>query len=279
MPAIDEVLADLNPQQREAVQHGQGPLLIVAGAGTGKTATLVHRVAWLIANGVEPARVLLLTFTRRAAAEMLRRADGVLRQLERAPADGGAGRFRSTRVWGGTFHAIATRLLRKHGKSIGLRPEFTIHDRTDSEDLLNVVRTELGLAKTDRRFPKKGTCMSIYSRCVNARQKLKVVLENHFPWCKEWNDELKQLFDAYVDRKEAAAALDYDDLLLYWHALFSDDKVGDLVRQQFDCVLVDEYQDTNTLQAETLYQLCPDGKGLTVVGDDAQSIYSFRAAT
>ena len=277
--AIDELLANLNPEQRAAAQHGDGPLLVVAGAGTGKTAALVHRVAWLIATGVDPSRILLLTFTRRAAAEMLRRADGVLRQLQRAQVAQAKGRLPIARVWGGTFHAIATRLLRKYGKSIGLPTAFTIHDRTDSEDLLNVVRTDLGLAKTDRRFPKKGTCMAIYSRCVSSRQKLEPVLEAHYPWCREWADELGQLFDAYVDRKESAAALDYDDLLLFWHALLADPKAGDSVRGQFGCVLVDEYQDTNALQAEILYLLSPDGKGLTVVGDDAQSIYSFRAAT
>jgi DNA helicase-2/ATP-dependent DNA helicase PcrA len=281
--AIDEVLSGLNPQQRQAARHGEGPLLIVAGAGTGKTATLVHRVAWLISQGVPPERILLLTFTRRAAAEMLRRAEGVLRKLhdsgavpdgfrtERVPA--------STRVWGGTFHAIATRLLRRYAKAIGLAPGFTIHDRTDSEDFLNVIRTELGLAKSDRRFPKKGTCLDIHSRRVNSRQNLAEVLDLHYPWCKEWADELKKLFDAYVDRKESASVLDYDDLLLYWHALLEDPASGDAVRKQFDRVLVDEYQDTNLLQAEILYRLCPDGKGLTVVGDDAQSIYSFRAAT
>jgi len=277
--ATDDLLADLNPQQREAAQHGEGPLLIVAGAGTGKTATLVHRVAWLIATGVDPGRILLLTFTRRAAAEMIRRADVALSRLRRAEATTGRKTPHTTRIWGGTFHAVATRLLRRHGKAIGLAPEFTIHDRTDSEDLLNVVRTDLGLAKNDRRFPKKRTCMNIYSRCVNARRKLDHVLSDNFPWCQEWADELKQLFDAYVDRKEATAALDYDDLLLYWHALLADPKAGEVIRKQFDCVLVDEYQDTNALQAEILYGLCPDGKGLTVVGDDAQSIYSFRAAT
>ena len=265
---LDAVLARLNPQQRRAATHGDGPLLIVAGAGTGKTATLVERVAWLIAGGVAPARILLLTFTRRAAAEMLRRVDHILLQ-----------RLRSGRVWGGTFHAVATRLLRRYGKAIGLSPDFSVHDRTDSEDLMNVVRTDLGLVKTDKRFPKKGTAMDIYSRCVNAREKLPHVLRAHFPWCKDWEDELKQLFDAYVDRKEAAAILDYDDLLLYWHALLADPQSGDAVRRLFDYVLVDEYQDTNTLQAEILYLLSPQGKGLTVVGDDAQSIYSFRAAT
>jgi DNA helicase-2/ATP-dependent DNA helicase PcrA len=276
--ALEGVLSELNPQQRQAVEHGDAPLLIVAGAGTGKTATLVHRVAWLIARGIPPERILLLTFTRRAAAEMLRRVDGVLRRLREGRASETT-HFHAGRVWGGTFHAIATRLLRQHGKAIGLPPEFTIHDRADSEDLLNVVRTELGLARTDRRFPKKGTCMAIYSRCVNARQKLDEVLSESYPWCGEWTDELKQLFDAYVDRKEAAAVLDYDDLLVYWHALLGDPKVGDRVRGQFQCVLVDEYQDTNLLQAEILYQLSPEGSGLTAVGDDAQSIYSFRAAT
>jgi DNA helicase II / ATP-dependent DNA helicase PcrA len=269
---IDELLADLNPQQREAATHGDEPLLIVAGAGTGKTAALVHRVAWLIAQGIDPARILLLTFTRRAAAEMLRRAETLLRRL------GHAG---TARVWGGTYHAIATRLLHRYGKAIGLSPEFSVHDRTDSEDLMNVVRTDLNLAKTDKRFPKKGTCMAIYSRCVNAREKLDSVLQHHFPWCDDWHDELKRLFDGYVDRKEAAGILDYDDLLLFWHALLSDAEkgTGDAVRRLFDCILVDEYQDTNTLQADILYALSPEGKGLTVVGDDAQSIYAFRAAT
>jgi DNA helicase-2/ATP-dependent DNA helicase PcrA len=281
--ATEGIFSSLNPQQRCAVEHGNGPLLIVAGAGTGKTATLVHRVAWLISCGVPPERILLLTFTRRASAEMLRRVDGVLRRLRES---GGSAspvaaekQAHVGRVWGGTFHAIAARLLRQHGNAIGLPPEFTIHDRADSEDLLNVVRTELGLAKTDRRFPKKGTCMAIYSRCVNARQNLDEVLSESFPWCREWADELKQLFDAYVDHKEAAAVLDYDDLLVYWHALLGDPKVGDRIRSQFQCVLVDEYQDTNLLQAEILYQLSPDGMGMTAVGDDAQSIYSFRAAT
>jgi DNA helicase-2/ATP-dependent DNA helicase PcrA len=289
---IDDLLARLNPRQREAATHGDSPLLIVAGAGTGKTATLVHRVAWLIAGGVDPGRILLLTFTRRAAAEMLRRAESLLRRL---------GRPGTTRVWGGTYHAIATRLLHRYGRAIGLSPHFTVHDRSDSEDLMNVVRTDLNLAKTDKRFPKKGTCMAIYSRCVNAREKLDCVLKHHFSWCQDWHDELKQLFDGYVDRKESAGVFDYDDLLLFWHTLLEEQggadipvcqmaggrqeclphwpSPGDAIRKLFDCILVDEYQDTNTLQAELLYRLSPEGKGLTVVGDDAQSIYAFRAAT
>jgi len=279
-PATTSTLAGLNPAQRNAAQHGDGPLLIVAGAGTGKTRTLVHRVASLIERGVEPGRVLLLTFTRRAAAEMLRRVDELLTQQTRKKAEGpiqptGAGK----KVWGGTFHAVSSRLLRMYGKATGLPPDFTIHDRSDSEDLMNVLRTERGLSKTDKRFPKKRTCMAIYSYCVNAQRPLDDALAEHFPWCKDCVDELKTLFRMYVDRKESGGVLDYDDLLLFWHDLLADDKVGERIRDRFDHVLVDEYQDTNLLQAGILSRLRPDGTGLTVVGDDAQSIYSFRAAT
>ncbi len=275
----EALLAGLNPAQRRAVEHGKGPLLIVAGAGTGKTATLVHRVAWLVAaTGADPSRILLLTFTRRAAAEMLRRAAVLLDRVHNShgrQVSGGIG----SKTWGGTFHAVATRLLRVYGKHLGLPADFTIHDRTDSEDLIHVLRTELGLAKADRRFPKKATCMAIYSRCVNSQQRLDRVLTEHFPWCAEWPKELKQLFDAYVERKELSGVLDYDDLLLYWLALPEHEVAGHQVRRLFDYVLVDEYQDTNVLQARIIYRLCPDGQGLTVVGDDAQSIYAFRAAT
>jgi len=281
--ADNDILTGLNEQQQAAVRHGDGPLLIVAGAGTGKTRTLVHRVAQAIDQGVAPGRILLLTFTRRAAGEMLRRVDGLLRQLadaSRKDAPGKRSRFHgSKRVWGGTFHATATRLLRAYGKSVGVDPAFTIHDRTDSEDLLDVVRTELRLAKTDKRFPKKRTCMAIYSHCVNSQRPLESVLADAYPWCGDYADELKRLFRAYVDRKESAAVLDYDDLLLFWHGLMEEEKAARKVRDRFDRVLVDEYQDTNHVQAEILRLLCPDGTGLTVVGDDAQSIYSFRAAT
>jgi DNA helicase-2/ATP-dependent DNA helicase PcrA len=269
-----DVLQGLNEQQCQAAQHAGGPLLIIAGAGTGKTKTLVQRVAHAIAQGVDPRRILLLTFTRRAAAEMLRRVETLLRQLgTKGSRDAGK------HVWGGTFHAVATRLLRMYGASVGLDSGFTIHDRGDSEDLIDLVRTDLGLAKTEKRFPKKGTCMAIYSRCVNARQKLEEALPEAYPWCQDYTQELKRLFQAYVDRKEAGSVLDYDDLLLFWRELLAHDTSGGKVRRRFDCVLVDEYQDTNALQAEILKLLRPDGAGLTVVGDDAQSIYSFRAAT
>jgi DNA helicase-2/ATP-dependent DNA helicase PcrA len=273
------VLANLNEAQAAAASHGDGPLLVVAGAGTGKTRTLVHRVAHLLERGIDPGRIMLLTFTRRSAAEMLRRVDALSCQLGEQTTSTRVSSSASKRLWGGTFHSVATRLLRSYGKSIGLEPAFTIHDRGDSEDLLDVVRTELGLAKTNKRFPKKGTCLAIYSNCVNSRRPMEEVLADTHPWCAEYADELKRLCRAYVDRKEAAAVLDYDDLLLFWRGVLADEVAGEKLRSRFDCVLVDEYQDTNRLQAEILKLLRPDGKGLTVVGDDAQSIYSFRAAT
>lgn len=273
------ILGELNDRQREAASHGDGPLLIVAGAGTGKTATLAHRVAWLIANGTPAERILLLTFTRRAAAEMLARVDGILRRIESEAAEGGSTLSSGRKVWGGTFHASASRLLRIHGDRVGLPPSFTIMDRGDSEDMMNVARTELGLARTDRRFPQKGTCLDIYSRCVNAAETVEDALAAHFPWCLEHADDLKRLFTAYTDAKEHADVLDYDDLLLFWHALLEDPVAGEKVRARFDHVLVDEYQDTNALQAAIVRLLRPDGDGITVVGDDAQAIYGFRAAT
>ena len=283
---IGTVLGHLNEQQRAAATHGESPLLIVAGAGTGKTATLAHRVAYKIATGTDPGRILLLTFTRRAASEMLRRVEGILRTLESQTDSALVGgsvepttRGVSGKVWGGTFHATATRLLRLHGRSMGLQPSFTILDRGDSEDLLGVLRTELELHKNDRRFPLKGTCMDIYSRCVNARESVEEAVEAHFPWCRDEVDDLRRLFAAFVDRKGEQGVLDYDDLLLFWHGLLTDPRAARAIRSRFDCVLVDEYQDTNRLQAEILEMLCPGGTNLTVVGDDAQAIYSFRAAT
>jgi ATP-dependent DNA helicase UvrD/PcrA len=278
--AIDTLLADLNPQQRAAAEHGDGPLLIVAGAGTGKTTTVAHRAASLIARGVDPGRMLLLTFTRRSAAEMLRRVDALLvRWRQQARQESVTSRAASREVWGGTFHAVATRLLRQHGKLIGLESGFTILDRSDAEDLLNVLRSELDLTKTDKRFPLKGTCLAIYSRVVNTQLPLEQVLKASFPWVVDHLDGLKKLFGAFTERKEQQQTLDYDDLLLFWHGLMTGPGCGDVIRQKFDCVLVDEYQDTNTLQAEIVKGLSPTGRGLTVVGDDAQSIYSFRAAT
>lgn len=272
---LGRLLEGLNPEQHRAASHDDSPLLIVAGAGTGKTATLAHRVAWLIANGAEPGRILLLTFTRRAAAEMMRRAEGLLGQLSEqgGPALSGA------KVWGGTFHAVSARLLRMHARDLGMEPDFTILDRGDSEDLMHLCRTELGLGRGGTRFPQKSTCLDIYSRCVNAQTPLADVLRVSFPWCRNAEDGLARLFSAYTEAKEAQQVLDYDDLLLFWRGLLADPAAGDRVRERFDHVLVDEFQDTNALQADIVSLLRPDGTGVTCVGDDAQAIYSFRAAT
>ncbi|HWE03404.1 MAG TPA: ATP-dependent helicase [Tepidisphaeraceae bacterium] len=269
-------LKNLNDQQRGAATFGDSPLLIIAGAGTGKTNTLAHRVAHLISTGVNPSRILLLTFTRRASAEMLKRVGSILASVEATKAAPAA---MAARVWGGTFHATANRLLRIYGRQAGLGENFTVADRSDAEDLLNDVRGEIGLDAGDVRFPRKGTALAIYSRCVNASEPVEHVLKSHFPWCASYPDQLKKLFVAYTRRKQEQAVLDYDDLLLYWFHLMEDPALAADVRGRFDAVLVDEYQDTNRLQAGILQRLSPEGKGLSVVGDDAQSIYSFRAAT
>jgi len=271
-------LASLNPEQRRAVEHGAenaSPLLIIAGAGTGKTNTLAHRVAHLIAQGADPRRMMLLTFSRRAAAEMSRRVERIATQVfpdqARVMVD--------ALSWAGTFHAIGARLLREHAERIGLDRAFTIHDREDSADLMNLVRYDLGFSKTEERFPTKNTCLAVYSRAVNGETPLAKVLERYFPWCANWQAELKTLFGSYVEAKQRQSVLDYDDLLLYWAQMMQEAAVAQGVSSRFDHVFVDEYQDTNRLQASILLALKPDGNGLTVVGDDAQSIYSFRAAT
>jgi DNA helicase II / ATP-dependent DNA helicase PcrA len=273
-------LEKLNSQQRRAVEHGglpladAGPLLIIAGAGSGKTSTLAHRVAWLIEQGADPRRIMLLTFSRRAAAEMIRRVDLILVEFNRA-----RGAATDSLAWAGTFHAIGARLLREYAETIGLAPAFTIHDREDSADLMNLVRHDLGYSKTDKRFPTKGTCLSIYSRAVNGELPLDEVLGSHFPWCAMWQDELRAMFAQYVETKQRCHVLDYDDLLLYWAHMMLEPSIAGEISERFDHVLVDEYQDTNKLQASVLLALRPNGYGMTVVGDDAQSIYSFRAAT
>ena len=251
------------------------PLLVIAGAGSGKTNTLAHRVAHLIVNGADPHRILLMTFSRRAAAEMARRVERICRQVIGA----NAGKVSDALTWAGTFHGIGARLLREYAGQIGLDPNFTIHDREDAADLMNLVRHQLGFSKTESRFPTKGTCLAIYSRAVNAEQPLNKVLRDHFPWCAGWEAQLRDLFGSYVEAKQAQNVLDYDDLLLYWAGTIADPLLAADIGDRFDHVLVDEYQDTNRLQSSILLALKPDGAGLTVVGDDAQAIYSFRAAT
>src|SRR5262245_29607421 len=284
-------LAKLNPDQRRAVDYGgpdylaAGPLLIIAGAGSGKTNTLAHRVAHLIVHGVDPRRIMLLTFSRRAAAEMARRVEHIIAQVAAAKDDASklfgasASVIADALTWAGTFHAIGARLIREHAAEIGLDRAFTIHDREDSADLMNLVRHDLGFSKTQKRFPAKGTCLAIYSRAVNAETPLAEVIGTCFPWCEEWEGELRALFAAYVEAKQHQRVLDYDDLLLYWAQMMTEPSIAEGIGARFDHVLVDEYQDTNRLQASILLALKPHGRGLTVVGDDAQSIYSFRAAT
>jgi DNA helicase-2/ATP-dependent DNA helicase PcrA len=276
-------LDKLNAGQRQAVEHGVSepdagasvPLLVIAGAGTGKTNTLAHRVAHLIVNGADPRRILLMSFSRRAAGEMTRRAMRAARQVK----GDRAGVVTDALIWAGTFHGIGARLLRIYADQIGLDAAFTIHDREDSADLINLIRHELGFSKTESRFPAKGTCLAIYSRCINTELPIEDVLRMSFPWCSSWAAELKQLFASYVEAKQRQNVLDYDDLLLYWAQVVSDPALANDIGGRFDHVLVDEYQDTNRLQASILLALKPTGRGLTVVGDDAQAIYSFRAAT
>ncbi len=266
----------LNAEQRAAVEFGvgdaaAGPLLVIAGAGTGKTNTLAHRVVRLIEAGADPSRILLLTFSRRAADEMKRRAERI---AARAFGEGAA----ATLAWAGTFHAIGARLLREHADQLGLDVSFSILDREDAADLMGVIRHDLGLSATRERFPTKATCLEVYSRVVNSQLPLAEVLKDTFPWCRDWADEFRRLFAGYVEAKQAQMVLDYDDLLLHWAQAMEEPELAAEIRNRFGHVMVDEYQDTNRLQAAILTGLKPDGCGLTVVGDDAQAIYSFRAA-
>ena len=279
----EDPMAMLNTAQREAAVYGEaspekaftaGPLLVIAGAGTGKTMTLAHRVAHLVLSGVAPERLLLLTFTRRGAIEMTRRVAAIVTKAAAGrPVLAAAGL-----PWSGTFHAIANRLLRRFAHNLGLDPGFSILDRGDAADIMDFVRHQHAQSTNARRFPKKDTCLAIYSRCVNTRKPLADTLDTYYPWCSDWADELTALFRDYVLRKQQNQSLDYDDLLLYWQQLVDVQEFADEIGSWFDHVLVDEYQDTNSIQADILRAIRPDGAGLTVVGDDAQSIYSFRAA-
>jgi DNA helicase II / ATP-dependent DNA helicase PcrA len=258
--------AGLNAEQRAAVMHGDGPLLIVAGAGTGKTRTLVHRVSALIERGVRPERILLLTFTRRAAEEMLSRVERLVGQPGR-------------RVQGGTFHATAHQTLRQFGPQAGIAEGFTILDQADAEDLMQLARAALGFGARERRFPKKETLQALYSRHINTDRLVEDLLRDSYPQYVEDLADIGRVFSEYVERKSARNLVDYDDLLLFWAAMLEAPTLGDTLRARYDHVLVDEYQDTNVLQARILHGLCHAHRNVTVVGDDAQSIYAFRGAT
>jgi DNA helicase-2/ATP-dependent DNA helicase PcrA len=277
----------LNPQQRRAATFGTpakekgvtaGPMLILAGAGTGKTNTLAHRTAHLVLNGVDPARILMLTFTRRAAQEMIRRTQTIVTEVLSDRGKMGDRSVITRMLWSGTFHSVGNRILRLFAKQLGLDPTFTVLDRSDAADLMDVIRHEQGLSAKDKRFPRKDACLAIYSYRINTRLSLKQTLEEQFPWVTEWEQDLTRLYREYVGRKQKNNVLDFDDLLLYWHAMMKNPKLAESLGANFDHMLIDEYQDTSALQGEIIQALKPDGNGVTVVGDDAQAIYSFRAA-
>jgi DNA helicase-2/ATP-dependent DNA helicase PcrA len=258
---------ELNDRQQEAATFGDGPLRIIAGPGTGKTTTLAARVEVLLERGVEPERILLMTFTRRSAREILNR----VRALR--------GSDRVRRVAGGTFHSVAHHTLRRHHAALGLPDGFGVLDRGDTADLLDLVRGELGVTSTDRRMPKKATLASLYSRAVNTGVPLAKVMALDTPWCADHVEEVGLVLSTFVARKRSLGLLDFDDLLLYWRAAVMDDVVGDELGAAYDHVLIDEFQDVNLLQVDILTALRRNDSRLTIVGDDAQAIYGFRGAS
>lgn len=258
---------DLDENQMAAVQHDGGQLVIAAGAGTGKTRTLTARVARLLESGVAPERVLLLTFTRRAAASMTSRAAALC-------GDPAVAR----RVWAGTFHAVAHRLVIEHAAHLGLS-EVSVLDAGDVVELLDLLREEHDLTGTRERMPTSRSLADVYSRAVNTGRPTREVMDVEFPWCIDHVDKINALFKDFVVRKRARGLLDFDDLMLYWRALLADPAIGARLRARWDWTLVDEYQDVNQIQVDIVAHLCPDGAGLTVVGDDAQAIYGFRGAS
>jgi DNA helicase-2/ATP-dependent DNA helicase PcrA len=258
--------AGLDEAQLAVATHGAQPLLVVAGAGTGKTRALVSRVAHLIQSGVPAERILLLTFTRRAADEMLSRAANL------------AGAHGERRPWGGTFHAVAHRYVAAYAETFGFSDGFSVLSPSEACDLMELMRGEFDLCGPAQRFPRSAGLVEIYSRCINTFRPVHEVLAVGYPWCEPHLGAIVQLFAAFTARKNQSALVDFDDLLLYWRALLSHADLGPQLAQQFDYVLVDEYQDVNSLQVDIVRLLSPDGKGLTVVGDEAQAIYGFRGA-
>lgn len=267
MFATDPATARLNPRQRDAVDHGDEPLLVVAGAGTGKTATLAARLAGLVERGTEPTRICLLTFSRRASSEMVARAGHWV------------GPAAASQVVAGTFHSVAQRLLHRYGALVGLGPAFSVLDAADSVELMRLVRHDLGLGSGPHRFPRAETLVAVMSQVANSQVPLTEVLARSFPWCTDDGEGIRRAFAAYTERKRARHLADFDDLLLLVGALGQSPAGGEVVGNLFDHVLVDEYQDVNQLQDELLSHLRPGGRGLTVVGDPGQAIYGFRSAT
>jgi DNA helicase-2/ATP-dependent DNA helicase PcrA len=264
--SLDDFTAQLNPEQAAAASYGDGALLIVAGAGTGKTRTLVYRVAHLLQHGVKAERILLLTFTRRAAHEMLTRAERLVGVV-------------SGHVHGGTFHSTGNRLLRTFGQSAGLPKDFSIMDEADAEDLIGLARANLGYGKQEKRFPKKETLHWIYSRHVNTEVPVEDILGGELPQFADYTDDVLRIFAEYTSRKIERNLVDYDDLLLFWQLMLEHSApLAERIAALYDHILVDEYQDSNLTQARILRGMCRTHQNITVVGDDAQSIYSFRGA-
>ncbi|MEJ5306572.1 MAG: ATP-dependent helicase [Ignavibacteria bacterium] len=256
----------LNPAQYEAVITTEGPVLVIAGAGTGKTQTLVYRVARLVESGVNPQSILLLTFTRKAAQEMLRRAASLIDS-------------RCEKVSGGTFHSFANMILRKFAEKIGYPSNFTILDQSDAEDVINLIRTNLGFDKQRKRFPKKQTLYDIISLAINKQTTIEHILSTQYPQFIEFLDDIKLLKEEYEKFKKKNALLDYDDLLLKLKELLEkDEDFRRYIHKNYKYIMVDEYQDTNKLQAEIVKLLGGTSRNIMVVGDDSQSIYSFRGA-
>jgi DNA helicase-2/ATP-dependent DNA helicase PcrA len=256
----------LNPQQLAATVHREGPLLVIAGAGSGKTRTLIYRVARLIESGISPGAILLMTFTRRAAQEMLRRVEQLIGE-------------RGSQVSGGTFHSFANQVLRRYGNVIDLKPNFTILDRSDMEDIINLLRGRMGLGSKERRFPKKGTIAEAISMARNKNRALKNELEIDFPHLLEHERAILELAEQYETYKRERGVLDYDDLLFRFAELLTQhDNVRRRLSDSYRYILIDEYQDTNVIQAELVRLLAATHQNVMAVGDDAQSVYSFRGA-
>ena len=257
---------ELNPAQLEAVESINGPYLVIAGAGSGKTRVLVHRVAYLVEQGVSPEQILLLTFTRRAAEEMLRRASLLLDE-------------RCKKISGGTFHSFANMILRKYAKLLEISNNFTILDQADAEDAVNLVRAQLGYHKSEKRFPRKHAILEVISKSVNKSEDITDVLYDEYPQFMEFSEEIKKIRHEYNKYKREKSLLDYDDLLVFLKNLLSKhENVRASLSAKYKYIMVDEYQDTNKLQAHIACLLAADHANIMVVGDDAQSIYSFRGA-
>src|SRR5690349_3226990 len=258
---------ELNSEQLEVVMAGEGPMLVIAGAGSGKTRALTYRVSRLIEDGVDPSEILIVTFTNKSAREMLSRVEQLVTTDTR-------------RIWGGTFHSIGNRLLRKHADAIGYRSNFTILDDEDAKEMMESSVSSLGIKTLEKRFPKGDVLLDIYSFLINTRTPLELHLEQNYPHFAMFKDEIVNVFRRYKERKRDANSMDFDDLLVFWKVLLDDHpEVSESLKRRFRHILVDEYQDTNKLQADIVDSMASVRRNVMVVGDDAQSIYSFRGAS